>query len=151
VATGVTDSILRDHVVHVINDGIVEPINFADNRGSLEFTAGSTSTYEVGIDYTVRAKTMPAEPVLTSGSVQSYKKRIVQVDAIVNSTQNMTINGKSINFDDGDASTAIVEYTGKKTVHGLLGYSDSAQITITQDSPLKMTVLGLDYKVSVGN
>lgn len=151
VVAGVTDSILRDHVVHVINDGIVEALNFADNRGNVDFASGATSTHEVGLDYTVRAKTMPAEPVLTSGSVQSFKKRIVQVDAIVNSTQNMTINGKSINFDDGDASTAIVEYTGKKTVHGLLGYSDSAQITITQDSPLKMTVLGLDYKVSVGN
>ncbi len=138
--------------MEIIADGIYIGQKSADSQGKVVFgAANTTDSYQVGLDYTVRAKTMPAEPVLASGSVQSFKKRIVQVDAIINSTQNMKINGKSINFDDGDASTAIVEYTGKKTVHGLLGYSDSAQITITQDSPLKMTVLGLDYKVSVGN
>ncbi len=147
-----TNSILRDRAVEIIADGIYIGQKSADSQGKVVFgAANTTDSYQVGLDYTVRAKTMPAEPVLASGSVQSFKKRIVQVDAIINSTQNMKINGKSINFDDGDASTAIVEYTGKKTVHGLLGYSDSAQITITQDSPLKMTVLGLDYKVSVGN
>jgi len=33
----------------------------------------------------------------------------------------------------------------------LLGYDASGQITITQTKPMKMTVLGLEYKMSVGN
>lgn len=33
---------------------------------------------------------------------------------------------------------------------GFLGYSRDAQITISQDQPVFMTVLSLDYKVSTG-
>jgi hypothetical protein len=33
-------------------------------------------------------------------------------------------------------------------LHGILGYSQEAKITIEQDVPLKMTLLGLEYKVA---
>lgn len=150
-ASTVVNSALRDRLVHCIRDGIVDDNIIADHTGRMSLPTASTTSYVLGLDYSVQVKTMPAEPVLASGSVQSFKKRIVQVDAILNTTQNMLINGKTINFDDGDANTPIVEYTGKKTVRGLLGYNNDAQITITQDVPLKLTVLSLDYKLSVGN
>jgi hypothetical protein len=38
-----------------------------------------------------------------------------------------------------------------KTAHGFLGFSQTGQITISQSVPLKMTVLGLEYRLSVGN
>ena len=41
-------------------------------------------------------------------------------------------------------------FTGIKTVHGLLGFSRTGQITITQTVPLKLTLLGLEYRMSVG-
>jgi len=44
----------------------------------------------------------------------------------------------------------VPEFTGLKTLHGILGYSYDGQITISQNAPLKMTVLGLDYKMSAG-
>ena len=34
-------------------------------------------------------------------------------------------------------------------VDGILGYSKDAKVTVTQDLPLKMTLLGLEYKVAV--
>jgi hypothetical protein len=43
----------------------------------------------------------------------------------------------------------IPEYTGTKVVHGILGYSNEAKITITQNYPLKFTLLGMEYKVAV--
>ena len=97
---------------------------------------------------------MPTEPVLQSGSVQGFKKRIVQVDAIVNDTKDLVINGKQIsfrNFGEDVLDTAIQPFTGLKTAHGILGYSATGQITITQNVPLPMTVLGLEYKLSVGS
>jgi hypothetical protein len=42
------------------------------------------------------------------------------------------------------------EYTGIKTLHSILGYSYDGQITVGQTVPLKMTLLGIDYKVSIG-
>ena len=97
---------------------------------------------------------MPAEPTLSSGSVQGFKKRIIQVDAIVNGTQNMTINGKQVpfrNLGENVLDKPVDPFTGTKTVHGLLGYSGTGQITVSQNVPLAMTVLGLEYRLSVGN
>jgi hypothetical protein len=97
---------------------------------------------------------MPAEPVLSSGSVQGFKKRIIQVDAIVNSTQDMTINGKQVsfrNFGEDVLDSAVEPFTGIKTMHGLLGFSGTGQITISQNVPLEMIVLGLEYRLSVGS
>jgi hypothetical protein len=42
----------------------------------------------------------------------------------------------------------VAEFTGTKTLHGILGYSQEAKITISQDIPQKMTLLGMEYKVA---
>ena len=68
-------------------------------------------------------------------------------------TQSLTIDGKSIsfrNFGTNVLDSSVQEFTGLKTLFGILGYTYDGQITIGQDVPLKMTLLGLDYKVSVG-
>ena len=88
-----------------------------------------------------------------AGHCQGVNKRIVQVDAIVHETQNMSINGKLVPFHGlapGVLGQSVQEFTGTKTVHGLLGFSNTGQITITQSVPLKMTVLGIEYRMSVG-
>jgi len=121
---------------------------------SVIFESPATSSYQVGLNYTVTARTMPAEPVLSSGSVQGFKKRIIQVDAIVNDTKDMTINGKQVSFRDfGEdvLDSSVQPFTGIKTMNGMLGYSGTGQITISQSVPLEMTVLGLEYRLSVGN
>ena len=43
----------------------------------------------------------------------------------------------------------VPEYTGTKTVDSILGYTQDGQITIEQTIPLKLTLLGMEYKVSV--
>ena len=48
-------------------------------------------------------------------------------------------------------SESVNEFTGTKTVRGLLGFSQTSQITVTQSVPLKLTLLGLEYRVSIGN
>ena len=265
--------------VQVIVDNVSEANQTAPTSVPFAITfAGTAQTmFEVGLEYTVSVKTMPTEPTLSSGSIHGMKKRIVQVDALLDKTKNLSINGKSISFDnttaladdddalftnksslssgnqtldgtlgnsnttadigtparivtftytnilqtgpgspngwqvgetitvngtdsdgllqvetlttenvafdDNDSSYAttkkfktinfisqpinsstmnlkigvagepssVAEYTGLKTAHGLLGYANTGQITLTQTDPLPMTVLGLEYKLSTGS
>jgi hypothetical protein len=55
-----------------------------------------------------------------------------------------------VQFGTEVLDTPIDQFTGIKTVHGLLGFSRTGQITITQTVPLKLTLLGLEYRMSVG-
>ena len=155
VASSVTLQHLEGETVQIIRDGVLEPEQTVPGSPyTVTFASAATSSYQVGLNYTVTARTMPAEPVLSSGSVQGFKKRIIQVDAIVNSTKDMTINGKQIsfrNFGEDVLDSPVEPFTGIKTVHGLLGYSGTGQITISQNVPLEMIVLGLEYRLSVGN
>jgi hypothetical protein len=41
------------------------------------------------------------------------------------------------------------DFTGIKRVTGALGYSREAAIEVSQNLPLKMNLLGLDYRVAV--
>ena len=154
-ASSVTLQHLEGETVQIIRDGVLEPEQTVPGSPyTVTFASAATSSYQVGLNYTITARTMPAEPVLSSGSVQGFKKRIIQVDAIVNSTKDMTINGKQVsfrNFGEDVLDSPVEPFTGIKTMHGLLGYSGTGQITISQNVPLEMIVLGLEYRLSVGN
>ncbi len=154
-ASSVTMNQLQGKTVQIIRDGVLEPSQVVPaSPYTITFVSPATSSYQVGLNYTVTARTMPAEPVLSSGSVQGFKKRIIQVDAIVNSTKDMTINGKQVsfrNFGEDVLDSPVEAFTGIKTMHGLLGYSGTGQITISQNVPLEMIVLGLEYRLSVGS
>ena len=159
VTGGAASTVALDHLegktVQIIRDGVVEPtqvVPFSPFTITLG-TAASTS-FQVGLNYDVTMVTMPAEPKLPQGTIQGVKKRIVQVDAVVANTQNLTINSKLVpfrTFGVGVLGDPVAEFTGTKTVHGLLGFSGTGQITISQTVPLKMTLLGLEYKMSIGN
>jgi hypothetical protein len=43
----------------------------------------------------------------------------------------------------------VPEFTGTKLISGISGYDQDAQITITQTLPLKLNLLGMEYKISV--
>lgn len=154
-ASSVTMGHLEGKTVEIIRDGVVEATQTVPATPfTVTFDKAATSSHEVGLGFTVSVKTMPTEPVLSSGSVQGVRKRIVQVDAILNETKDLVINGKQIsfrNFGVGVLDQPIEAFTGVKTAHGILGYSATGQITLTQNVPLPMTVLGLEYKLSVGS
>jgi len=154
-ASSVTMDHLEGETVEIVRDGVLEPSQTVPaSPHTITFGTAATSSFQVGLNYDITIKTMPAEPALPQGTVQGVNKRIVQVDAIVHETQNMTINGKPVAFRQFGSSVLgqpVQEFTGTKTVHGLLGFSNTGQITISQSVPLKMTVLGIEYRMSVGN
>jgi hypothetical protein len=138
--------------LNVITDGVPQSNETVSGGGSVTFDRASTTKYEVGLPYTVYAKTMPVEVKLNTGSRIAFKKRIVQVNAVVDDTQHLNINNQPVpfqNFDNPLLDQPIAEFTGVKRLDGVRGYSRNAEIEITQTLPLKMTLLGIEYKVAV--
>ena len=142
---------LEGETVKVIRDDIVDT-DATVSSGNV--TAGGTPTtyLEAGLNYEVEVKTNPVETRLPSGAVAGQRKRILEITPNMYLTQNLTINGKSLPLQTTAllGSGGVTSFSGKKKTHGFLGYSRDAQITISQNQPVFMTVLSLDYKVSVG-
>ena len=138
--------------VNVITDGVPQSNETVSAGGSVTFDRSSTTAYEVGLPFTVYAKTMPVEVKLQSGTRTGFKKRVCQVNAIVDDTQHLNINNQPVafrSFDNPLLDLPIQEFTGIKRLDGIRGYSREASIEITQTLPLKMTLLALEYKVAV--
>ena len=137
----------------VIVDGNVQAQKTSNGSGVVTFDRASTSSYEIGLPFTVTVKTMPLEPRLASGSIKGFKKRVLKVSAEVFETQAMTVNGQQVafrQFGESVLDTSVQPFTGVKSIGPLLGYVDEGTITVTQSVPLNMTVLALDYQLSVG-
>lgn len=153
VAASVSMSHLVGKEVNIILDGIVQANQTVPGGGTVTFPRSSTTSYEVGLPITVQATTMPIDLKIQTGTRLGFKKRIVEVNALVLETQNMVINGIEVPFRSFDTPLTldadVPEFTGTKVLHGILGYSNEAKITITQNAPLKFTLLGMEYKVAV--
>jgi len=138
--------------LNVICDGVPQANETVSAGGAVTFDRQSTTSYEVGLPISVYVKTMPVEIQLQTGTRVAFKKRIVQVNAIVDDTQHLNINNQPVpfqNFDNPLLDDPIAEFTGVKRLDGVLGYSRDAAIEVTQNLPLKMTLLGIEYKVAV--
>lgn len=143
---------LENQTVNVVVDGNVESNQTVPSGGTVAFTSSATSSYEVGLPISVEIKTMPVEVASQGGTRLGFKKRILEVNAILYKTQNIVINGNLVpirSLGAGLLDSSVAEFTGIKTLNGILGYTQNAQITVTQNAPLKLTLLGLEYKVSV--
>jgi hypothetical protein len=139
--------------VNIILDGIVQANQTVPGGGTVTFPRSSTSSYEIGLPIAIEATTMPVDIKIQTGSRLGFKKRIVEVNALVLDTQNMVINGIEVPFRSFDTpltlDSDVPDFTGTKVLHGILGYSNEAKITITQNAPLKLTLLGMEYKIAV--
>jgi len=150
VAASVSVTHIATETVNVILDGSVQANQVVPGGGTVTFPRSSATKFEVGLPMTVKAVTMPVDLKLQTGTRIAFKKRIVEVNALVASTQHMKINTIEVPFRAfGDIlDEAVDEFTGIKTIHGLRGYTTEGKITVEQDIPLKMTLLGLEYKVA---
>jgi hypothetical protein len=152
--TGVVTTVAMSHLisetVNITEDGAVQANQVVPAGGTVTLPRATASSYEIGLPIAVEARTMPVDLKLQTGTRLGFKKRIVEVNALVADTQHMRINGTLIPFRAfGEIlDKPVAEFTGTKVLHGILGYSQEAKITISQDIPLKMTLLGMEYKVA---
>jgi len=138
--------------VNLLLDGAVQDNETVPGGGTVTFPRSSTTSYEIGLPFTVQAVTMPVELKLQTGTRIGFKKRIVEVNAILYQTQHLKINNILVPIRTLDTEdildNPVPEFTGIKTLHGILGYSQDAKITVSQDIPAKLTLLGLEYKIA---
>jgi len=153
VTGGAVASLNASHIdgatVNVLSDGLVENNQVADS--AVTFTNTPTTSCEVGLPISVEVKTMPIDLRVVGGTRIGFRKRIVEVNALLYETQNIVINGNLVpirRLGAGALDSTVPEFTGTKVLHGILGYSNEGQITVTQSAPLKMTLLGLEYKIA---
>tara|TARA_R110000868_G_scaffold18843_6_gene82142 strand:- start:387 stop:2366 length:1980 start_codon:yes stop_codon:yes gene_type:complete len=138
--------------LNVICDGVPQGNETVSAGGAVMFDRESVTSYEVGLPFTVYAKTMPTEIKLQTGTRIGFKKRIVEINALVDNTQHLALNQNPVpfrTFDNPLLNLPEPTFTGSKRVNGVLGYSREASIEISQSLPLKMTLLGLEYKIAV--
>ena len=142
---------LEGKTVAIVRDDIVDP-SVAVSSGAVTTIAQPVNYMEAGLDFDVEVKTMPFEPKLASGSVQSQKRRILEISPMLFKSQNVSINNFDIPLDTFpfSGSGGVPTFTGTKKTMGFRGYTRDAQITITQTQPVFLTVLSLDFKVSIG-
>lgn len=145
-------SFLEGETVKAIRDGIVESDKTVSS-GEITLTEAATSSYQIGLNYTPEVITLPVEPRLPSGNIRGFKKRILEINSEHFESQAVTVNSEQVafrQFGDDNLDDAIQPFTGVKRSGPLLGFTNEGKITISQTVPLKMNVLALDYKVSVG-
>lgn len=120
----------------------------ANGSGVIELDTAVTSI-TAGFNYTVEIKTLPINVQLTTGSMLGMPKRISRVLLGLDSTLACTISGNSLILRQvtDDLSIAPARFSGIKEFF-LLGYAREAQVTITQDEPLAMRILGMNLEVA---
>jgi hypothetical protein len=124
--------------------------NATPSSGSITLSRTATNI-EVGLNYDVTIKTMPAAIALQSGPVSTKKRRISKVSAQLYQSSGLKINGKAVpnkSFGSSVLGQAPESFTGIKTLP-VLGYSKTAQVTVTQTDPLPLTLLGLTLELQV--
>jgi hypothetical protein len=149
-ATSLDMSHIDGATVNVISDGYVELDQTADS--AVTFVNPPTTSSEVGLPIDVEIKTLPLNVKAQAGTRIGFRKRVLEVNALLFETQNIVINDNLVpirSLGVGALGSPVPEFTGTKSLYGILGYSNDGQITITQSAPLKLTLLGLEYKVSV--
>ena len=134
---------LEGETVKVIVDDAMQSDKTVSS-GSITLDAVATSYVEIGMNYTPTITTMPMELKLPSGNTVGQKKRIIEATALLYLSQNLTLDGKDFAF------TAANFFTGKKRRKPMLGYDRDGQMTFSQSQPLFFNLIGIEYKVSVG-
>jgi hypothetical protein len=150
-ASGATSLPHEDKDVQVICDGLPQGTETVVS-GAVTFQRPSVTKFEVGLPVNVLIRTLPLEPRLSIGPRIGFKKRIVEINALLYETQNIIINNNLVPIRTFDTplllDEPVPEFTGTKVLNGVLGYDQDAQISVSQSQPLKLTLLGLEYKMA---
>ena len=124
--------------------------NSTPSSGAITLSRTATNI-EVGLNFDVTIKTMPASVTTDTGPVSVKKRRISRVSAQLYESSGLKVNGKAVpnkNLGSNILGQAPESFTGIKTLP-VLGYSKTAQVTVTQTDPLPLTLLGLTVELQV--
>ena len=148
------NGIYTAEVVHVV-DGNSSVGSFTVS-GSDQITlvnAPKATGLKVGFNYDTELETMPIDKELPEGPLTGLPRRISRAIVDLNSTLDMTIKAadstskalviQQVNFQGG---SDLIPVTAKKEFF-FLGYDKSPTVTISQDDPLPIKILGMSVEV----
>lgn len=107
--------------------------------------------YEIGLNHTPDVISMPIEQDFQEGTSIGGKKRIIEATLELKDTTYIEVNENRVSFRKFGSELLDKPptlFTGRVTEEGILGYSDKAQLRITQTRPGFMDLLGIAVKVS---
>jgi hypothetical protein len=116
-----------------------------------EITIGrEADTIEAGLEYLPVITTMPLNVNLQNGPNASSKKKIARVSLQLFESNGVIVNGERIadktmgqdQFDAPEPQTGVVRMF-------ILGWSLEADVTITQETPMPMTILNIGMEVKI--
>ena len=139
---------LNGEACRVRADGAIRD-DATPSGGSITLAEDGT-VVEVGLNYTSTIKTMPVNMDFEDGPTLTRRKRIIKVVPNLYESLGISINGdrfidRNFGMTLGSAPTP---FTGIREMY-LLGWTDLAQVEITQTDPTPMTILGLGVEVEV--
>lgn len=102
-----------------------------------------------GLDYTPSFTTLPAAGALADGSLLGEIKRLVKCIMAFDGAVDCVVEGQRLIIRQvtDDLSEDPTPFTGKKEF-ALKGYSRDAQVTVEQEVPLPLTVLGFNLEIA---
>lgn len=146
---------LNGMVVVPIVDGALQQSKTVAG-GAITLDPPAESSAEAGLAFSWLVKTMPVEKETRDGSTMVGRKaRIVRATVRLYQTKGLMVNGQVIPFrQTADAPVSPLDAspparTGDFRISGLQGWSDRAQLTLNNDNPLPVNVLGIAYTVQV--
>jgi hypothetical protein len=127
--------------------------------GSITVERAVTTSLEVGLWFQPIMKDLPssAAPTNSSNGGASIMGKLISISEIIvrlYQTSACKINNKSLYFRRfgpigiSPLDAAPPQFTGVKRLHGWRGYTDTGQVTITQDVPAPLTVLALSKRIT---
>lgn len=147
-ATWTLGAYYANKVVDVVSSNMYLGTFTANGSGVITLSDPVT-TVTAGFTYPVEITTLPVHLQLPTGSLLGMPKRINRVLVGLNSTLSCVVSNNRLLLRQvtDDLSVAPALFTGIKEFF-LLGYNREAKVTITQDEPLPLRVLGMNMEVS---
>lgn len=139
----------------VIADGSVM-VRRTPSSGSVTIERNATEYCEIGLWFQPIFKDLPSAAAPTNSSngfasIMGKKVSISEIVARFYETSNCKINDKTVNFREFGADTLDAPppfFTGLKRLFGWRGYTDTGQVTITQDEPGGLSILALSKRIT---
>ncbi|MGB0817415.1 MAG: hypothetical protein ACPGQQ_00820 [Candidatus Puniceispirillaceae bacterium] len=151
--TGLTH--LEGEECRVLADGALLD-NETVASGSVTIDRDAEESLEIGLNFTPTVTDLPASKSFgEEATIMGRKVNISEISLRLKDTAGILVNGKTVSFRGfgpagGGSPFDVVptRFTGVKRLLGWRGWSEDAQVTITQENPLPMTVLAIKKRIN---
>ena len=118
-------------------------------NNQVDISEGNITSVRVGLNYTPEAETMPVDTQLQDGPLTGEPRRIIRCVVDLSDSLSLVVNGKDLitRKVTDDLSLPPSAITDRKEFY-LSGYSRTPTITLTQNDPLPLRVLGIMMEVA---